>query len=235
MLTPTTIAPVVPGPGGTLAFDAVENHFLRRGQGLEFEMEADWIRRRLANTRGPVLDVGCGIGALFPHLGRHVVGTDAALGGLVHTRRRFPEVPLFCATADRLPLGGSTFAAITLQHVIEHLDEPAAAAAEWFRILDRRGVLLIMTPNADFCDPSAFDDPTHVRLFDPEGLAGLLTGVGFTVRNLRTLGLPWFRSRRATWRLRRSVVGRANALSALPGCKWRGQTLCCAATKAEAE
>lgn len=215
-------------------FDPVENHFVRRGGGAEFEMEATWITENLPREVRPVLDVGCGIGALFPVIGLdRVIGCDYAFEGLQHTAARGLGSRLCCASADRLPFADRSIAAITLQHVIEHLPDALAAAAEWRRVLQPGSALLVLTPNRFFCDPSVFDDPSHVCLFSPDELGDVLTRAGFVVRQLTTLGLPWFRDyprRRGTWRCRRLVTSKAAMLCRLPGCRWRGQTLCCVAT-----
>lgn len=198
-------------------------------------MEADWIVRRLAEGNDPILEIGCGIGALFPRFGsRWVVGVDFKAEGLALTRKHHPGVPLSCATADKLPFHDATFSVILLQHVLEHLPDPSGAAAEWFRVLRPEGTLLVLTPNRAFCEPSIFDDPTHVHLFDGPGLEKLMAGSGFTITDLRTLGLPWFRSYSRIpggWRLRRAVTRWARGLSSPPLWRWKGQTLCCAARR----
>ena len=215
--------------------EAVEKHFVSRGQGLEFEMEAGWIRRRLPRYAGRVIDVGCGNGSLFPYLAVPcVVGMDYQFEGLRLTRRRFPSVPTICATAEAIPLSDDSADAVTLQHVIEHLPDPMRACTEWKRVLRPGGRLLILTPNAEFEDPSVFDDPTHRELFDATRLKKLMKTCGFIVRELCTIGLPWLRSYRRIpcgWRLRRFTIRHAAAISALPSWRWSGQTLCCAAVR----
>ncbi|MCH7632285.1 MAG: methyltransferase domain-containing protein [Planctomycetes bacterium] len=216
-------------------FDPVSAHFLHRGHGAEFEMETDWVRAQMPPYAQRVVDVGCGAGGLFPTLGeRRTIGVDFVAEGLAHTRERFPSVPLTCAGADCLPFADASLDTVALQHVIEHLAHVREALAEWLRILKPGGLLLLLTPNRRFCDPKVFDDPTHVRLFDRRDLTDVVTDAGFDVTDLRTLGLPWFRSYQripSGWRLRRFVTGRAYAISAIPLLRWKGQTLCCAARR----
>ncbi len=216
-------------------FDAVDHHFLRRGRGIEFDMEAAWIVRRLRSATGRVLDIGCGIGALVPHIGEdRFIGVDYRPDGLSHTRRQFGRARLCAARADQLPFADASIGAVTAQHLIEHVPAPAEAVREWARVLAPGGVMLVLTPNRRFRDPTVFDDPTHVTLFDGPELARLLIGQGLKITDHRTLGLPWFRhgsSVAGGWRLRRTVIRRAPALSMIPTLRWHGQTLCCVARK----
>jgi SAM-dependent methyltransferase len=215
----------------------IERHFLHRGHGAEFEMEAAWIRAQLPPQARRVLDLGCGGGALLPTLGlERSMGIDLQAPGLAHTRRRFPQVPMVCGSADRLALSDASLDAIVLQHVIEHLPDVSGALAEWHRVLRPGGALLVQTPNADFVDLSIFDDPTHVRVFSASELGEAITAADFEVVDLRSLGLPWFRNlarAAALWRLRRFVTDHATLLSRIPGLRASGQTLCCAARRAK--
>lgn len=236
-MTSITLAPPVRStPDHPAVPDSlVEKHFLHRGAGLEFEMEADWIHGHLPQGDGPVLDIGCGIGALFPVIGEtRVVGIDNNEAGLKLTRRRFPAVPLICTSADRVPVPEATFDAVTCQHVIEHLPRHDAALREWLRVLKPGGFLLVLTPNGWFADPGVFADDTHVRIFDRDSLRTAIATTGFEISDLRSLGLPWFRRYHGlpgAWRFRRFTTRRAGALSGVPGLRWRGQTLCCAARR----
>ena len=213
--------------------DAVDRHFLRRGHGAEFEMEAQWVRRNLPDGTDPILDIGCGIGALFPYIGQpRVIGVDHQATGLSLTQKRFPQSRLLCANASKVALGDGVLAGIALQHVLEHLPDAEACCREWQRLLRPGGVLLLLTPNANFRDPRVFDDPTHVRLYHGASLLKLMNSTGFEVMSLRTIGLPWFQdyhSMPGGWRLRRLVLQHAEWLSTLPGFKRSGQTLCCVA------
>ncbi len=221
--------------GNATARPLVEKQFLHRGYGVESEMEAEWVRQHLPPGTGPVADIGCGIGALFPMIGaRRVIGVDHYAEGLSHTRERFPAVRLNCADAARLPFADRSLDGITAQHVVEHIIAYERACREWFRAMKPGGMLLVLTPNRRFVDPGVFEDETHVHIFDQVGLRRVLQRTGFRVVDLRTLGLPWFRKYHdipAGWRLRRFVTGYANNLSDFPTWRWKGQTLCCAARR----
>ena len=215
----------------------VERHFTGRGRGLEFEMEVDWVREHIPARCGRVIDVGCGIGALLRAIDSpHAIGLDHSADGLARTRARLPSAVLVCADAAVLPFAHQSLGAIAAQHVIEHIPACQATCREWFRVLQPGGVLLVLTPNGLFCDPSVYDDDTHVQVFDAGSLNQLLAGAGFEIIDTSSLGLPWFRRIQGLpvgWRLRRSVIGHAQMLSARRAWRWKGQTLCCVARRPE--
>jgi SAM-dependent methyltransferase len=210
----------------------VDLHFLHRGHGLEFDMEARWIRSQLPRRCGRVADIGCGNGALFPWIGpERVIGFDFAAAGLRVTRSRFAGVPVIAGCAEHLPTASGSFDAIVMQHVIEHLKDVEEAARGWYRALRNGGRLIVVTPNAQFKDPSVYDDPTHTHIFAPRELCEVLMGAGFDVCDVRTLGLPILRNYGRVpggWRLRRGVIYGAGFLSRIPGLRAGGQSLCCA-------
>lgn len=221
---------VPPAPEGV-----IDRHFRHRGFGVEFEMELEWVRSHLPSDAKRIVEIGCGIGALFEAIGaERVIGVDHALSGLDQTAERFPAVPLVCASAERLPFVDKFADALVAQHVVEHLREHRAAVREWFRILKPGGALIALTPNAVFSNPSVFEDETHVHLFDADDLRTVLVDAGLRVIDVRTLGLPAFQHYHdivGGWRLRRFVTQWATPLSCVPGMRWHGQTLCCMAIR----
>jgi SAM-dependent methyltransferase len=82
--------------------------------------------------------------------------------------------------------------AVTLWHVLEHLDEPGAAlerVASWLR---PGGVLVVGVPNADSVQARVggagwyhLDVPRHRTHFTPRGLEALLAASGFEVVRVR--------------------------------------------------
>jgi SAM-dependent methyltransferase len=213
----------------------VENHFLRRGRGPEFEMEAAWLARHLPATASFVLEVGCGIGSLFAYAGAELVcGLDFAFEGLLHTQAAHSEACLVCGAAEQLPFADNSIDVIIAQHIIEHLENVPEVCAHWFAKLAPEGQLIVMTPNRAFVDPSVYYDESHVSIMDADELAGALRGAGYEIDDLRSLGLPWFRKGPNNWwrwRSRRMLLRHAQTFSLLPSWAWGGQTLCAAARK----
>jgi SAM-dependent methyltransferase len=134
---------------------------------------------------GRILEVGCGTGGLLAaasRLGLEIEGVDIALRWLVVARRRLDDLglscPLVAASAERLPYPDASFDAVVADSLLEHLDDPRAAVAEWARVLRPGGTLLAWSPNrfALTVDP-------HVRLW----------GLGFFPRGWMPAYVRWRR------------------------------------------
>jgi len=131
--------------------DHRRDRFVRHIAGAESRGEA--LADRLPRG-GLTLEVGCGTGGLLAAAsgsGRRVVGVDVASRWLVVARRRLADrgrnVPLVAAEAERLPWPDATFDAVAADSVLEHLDDPSRALAEWRRVLRPGGVLVVWSPN----------------------------------------------------------------------------------------
>lgn len=102
------------------------------------------------------LDAGCGSGGSLIHLaaGHGVVaGVDADLPALVIAARRCEEnrirakVLLVAAMLEQRVFAAETFDTIKCTDVIEHVQSPAAAAAEMLRTTKDSGAIFVLTPN----------------------------------------------------------------------------------------
>ena len=107
----------------------------------------------------PVLDVGCGDGAL----GRSLIGADVPWIGmdLSATLLRDAPRPAVRADATRLPFPDGTFGAVAMLYMLYHLAEPDRAIAEAHRVLRPGGLLVTAAP-------SRFDSPELAQLMPPE-------------------------------------------------------------------
>ena len=164
-----------------------EHHRERRDEG-DFVFVPERIPVLVAAIgRGKrVLDLGCRSGALTRHFldGNSVVGLDvdpvaldkaAALG--IESVQANVEEPL--------PFDDSSFDAVVAGELFEHLQFPDALVGEIRRVLRPGGVLAGSVPNA-FRVQSRLrflrgrapeDDPTHLRMFSPDAVRELLSGL----------------------------------------------------------
>jgi len=121
---------------------------------------------------GPYLDFGCGTGHLLRRLAAHgpAAGVEVSPWAAAVARRTAPGSPVY-EHPDDVPDAG--FAVVTAVHVLEHLDDAAAAGvlATWRRVLRPGGHALVATPDAAgraraLCGAQwmGLRDPTHINL-----------------------------------------------------------------------
>lgn len=145
---------------------------------------------RQSGAEDAILDVGCGRGRLleqFHDRGWKVVGTQLSTTASEACTRR-SGLRILVGELPRLELEAGSFRAVTLYHVLEHLDRPFEYLAEIRRVLRPDGLLLIEVPDAagpgfrtlgarNFC----LDYPHHLFFFDRSTLGTLLERAGFEV------------------------------------------------------
>ncbi|MBS1868985.1 MAG: class I SAM-dependent methyltransferase [Actinobacteria bacterium] len=142
-----------------------------------------------------VLEVGAGDGRLLAALaarGQRVGGIEPSAPYAAAARARGLDVATVgVEAAERAPESAD---AVVLWHVLEHLDDPAAAlqrARAWLR---PGGRLVIAVPNRASWQASLGGDrwfhqdvPRHLTHFTPRGLSALLERCGFRVTRTRHL------------------------------------------------
>jgi SAM-dependent methyltransferase len=157
-----------------------------RLSGLATPLLRAFDRQRLALLRAPagarILDAGAGRGRF--------VATAAAAGyeasGIEPSPRGPVDARIARVTIEEARFPASSFDAVTLWHVLEHLDDPGAALrriADW---LAPGGLLLVGVPNIASWQARAggerwyhLDAPRHRVHFTPAGLGELLEASGF--------------------------------------------------------
>jgi SAM-dependent methyltransferase len=137
---------------------------------------------------GVILDIGCG-GGLFPGMlrerGYRAVGLDVSARAAALAWKRH-GVPAVAGELSRSPIAPDTCAAVTMFHVLEHLDHPECCLGEAHRLLRPGGRLIVQVPNAaswQFAFLGAawngVDTPRHIHLFRDSDLEKLLVKCGF--------------------------------------------------------
>ncbi|MDA3875628.1 MAG: class I SAM-dependent methyltransferase, partial [Halothiobacillus sp.] len=134
-----------------------------------------------------LLDIGCGNGDFLvsaQEAGWQVLGLEPDPKAAATTRQRGLDVTV--GTVDILAGESSSFDAITLSHVIEHVHEPVQLLQAVHRLLKPGGVVYIDTPNIQSHGAQLFwknwrglETPRHLALFNPASLTGLLSASGF--------------------------------------------------------
>ena len=154
-----------------------------------------------AQTGARLLEVGCGSGArlkLLRDLGWNAEGIEVDPAAVKRCiEQGLPVRPGFL---HEQRFAGGTFAAVVMNHVIEHVIDPQSLLKEIRRVLVPRGVLVITTPNVGSWGHRRFhnnwvalDPPRHLHLFHLQTLEQLARQAGFTVQVARTTirGAAW--------------------------------------------
>ncbi len=142
-----------------------------------------------------LLDVGCGDGSFLQfmkRLGWEVAGVDSDPAAVRLAQSQ--NLRVVRGTLEETPFPGESFDAITLSHLIEHVDDPRSLLAECRRLLKKDGVLVILTPNTESFGHKFFGDkwrglepPRHLILFNERTLVESLERENLLVLNARTI------------------------------------------------
>ncbi len=152
---------------------------------------AAWVDRGVRSLPAGerLLDVGCGNGHFLADaaaVGWRAIGIDVDLAAVAAGRAAGLEVTAepIQALALREP---SSYDAITVSHVIEHVPDPIALLGWCLDLLRPSGVLWVATPNLGADRHRllgdrwrGLDPPRHLVLFDAPALARALAAAGFT-------------------------------------------------------
>lgn len=126
-------------------------------------------------TRGKGLDLGCGPNKAFPHFVGVDSGKDTELFGLDIQ----PDVQV--DDAGHLPMfDDASQDFVFSSHLLEHIEDYAAALKEWWRVIRPGGYLVLYLPHRDFYprigQPGANID--HKHDFEPKNIKDVMYGLG---------------------------------------------------------
>ena len=136
---------------------------------------------RLVAIEGPILDAGCGTGGLLARLGRgDLYGLEYAQDGAARAATK-SSACITRGTVNALPFADARFAAVVSADVLCHAAvEPAAALAEFHRVLRPGGLLVVNLPSYQWL-ASAHDRRVHnARRSTAGGVRAELAAAGFT-------------------------------------------------------
>lgn len=101
---------------------------------------------RFATPDAPILDAGCGTGLNLRHLPPGSTGVDINPRNIELLRARLPQHKVVEGDVENLPFEAASFGTVLCTEVIEHIPDPAAALAEYRRVLQPGGVLIGSVP-----------------------------------------------------------------------------------------
>jgi len=156
------------------------------------------LREMLGPPAGPILDLGCGNGAVARDLlrsGYDVYGVDASETGISQARQEWPDrFFVVDLSRDRLPseLSVVQFSVVISTEVIEHLYDPRGLLKAAREVLQQGGRLIISTPyhgylkNLTLAISGKLDnhftvlwDGGHIKFFSRRTLERMLSNEGF--------------------------------------------------------
>lgn len=167
---------------------------------------AELYRGFKISSEDVVLDVGCGEGlaTLFcAKFGPHVVFSDVE-EGKVETlkekanRSKARRVEGMVSDSMPLPLPDEYATKILSMEVLEHTDSPQEIVKELYRVGKPGAQYLITVPDArtenfqkGFADPSYFEKPNHIHIFNKQEFIDLVESAGLVVEEYTTWGFYW--------------------------------------------
>jgi len=167
-------------------------HIVERLQNALYTLRVREVEAVANSGPGRVLDVGCGRGVLlqeFRRRGWEVEGTELSEQAASYARQTL-NIPVRIGSLETLDFPSNHFDAITLWHVLEHVENPRALLAEINRILKPDGVLMVAVPNFGSFEARVSKDkwfhldvPRHLTHFSNVTLEEALNECGFDVRH----------------------------------------------------
>ncbi len=172
-----------------MSFDEKALHEVRQTRFLINRVD-DWIYDEIAPYIGQrVLEVGCGLGNLFPRLlDRELVyGIDISEESINELQRTFAHTPNvqacvcdICAP-NVLHLSINAFDTIISLNVLEHIVDDNLAFANMRKLLAGSGHLIIIVPAHRWLYGTMDSSIGHFRRYDKEQMRVKLTQAGFEI------------------------------------------------------
>ena len=147
---------------------------------------------------GRLLDIGCGNGnsvSFFQSIGWASIGIDSdsecvklAISNGINAKVGEMNQNLF---------ENDTFEAVTMIHLIEHIQDPLPLLIECRKVLTGNGKIYILTPNIESFGHSFYkqswrglEPPRHLNIYTEESMDSLLKEAGFKKVKVKTLIAP---------------------------------------------
>lgn len=158
-----------------------------------------WVKQRNNKTKlrllkrhlavGALLDYGAGNGSFALAAKQEGWAVDV-FEPSANTHKQLQQLNL----SQQHSLVDSSYDAITLWHVFEHLPEPEKALSAFYAALKPGGILALAVPNTDAWDTqhygafwAAYDVPRHLWHYNKQSICLLAADTGFHLREIRPM------------------------------------------------
>lgn len=131
------------------------------------------------DTPGRLLEIGCGSGAYLNRMHRRgwsVKGLDFDQSAVDSARQAY-GLDVQVGDVLQANYAAGSFDAVVMNHVLEHLPDPASVITECQRLLAPGGKLVVVTPNIRSYGAHLFgknwrglEPPRHLQIFGPKSL-----------------------------------------------------------------
>jgi 2-polyprenyl-3-methyl-5-hydroxy-6-metoxy-1,4-benzoquinol methylase len=172
------------------------NKLYQRVRRYTLKQKASLIRQH-TTSKGSLLDIGAGIGAFANHMekqGWRVTGIEPDEGARLQAKKLFDIELQPTAALPQLPAG--SFDAITLWHVLEHVQSLHEYVEQLKNLLKPNGRIVIAVPNYSSLDAhlygndwAAYDVPRHLYHFTPKAMHVLMQEHGLKINTTKPM---WF-------------------------------------------
>ncbi len=142
---------------------------------------------------GTLLDVGCGSGEFLAkekYAGMNVIGVDP----YANSKQFMEGISVYCTTLEKAPIPIKSVDIITLNHVLEHAENPKKMLSNVYALLKHTGTAVIAVPNTKSPTAKLFgkywvhwDTPRHLILYTPSALKLLVERMGFSVLSVKNV------------------------------------------------
>ena len=172
------------------------NKLYQRVRKYTLQQKASLIIRN-TSPKGNLLDIGAGIGAFPAEMkskGWHITGIEPDEGARAQSKKLFGLHLLPTSSLYQLP--PHSFDAITLWHVLEHVQSLHEYVKQLKSLLKANGKIFIAVPNYQSLDAdtyrnnwAAYDVPRHLYHFTPKAMKTLMNKHGLKIIDKKPM---WF-------------------------------------------
>ncbi|OGY09559.1 MAG: hypothetical protein A2782_03375 [Candidatus Blackburnbacteria bacterium RIFCSPHIGHO2_01_FULL_43_15b] len=148
--------------------------------------------------RGSILEVGSSMGLLldiFRNAGWVVQGIEPSEKSSLYAKKI--GIPTIGETFEESKISGK-YDVIILNHVLEHLTDPARVLKKAHRLLNNDGIIVVNVPNAGSLAARIYGDSweyvltkEHLWQFTPNSLNGVLSDSGFKMLEWNAVSGVW--------------------------------------------